>query len=47
MSGCQAQTDLAAGRQMASTLAELIIGGSLASPDVTSKTGGSGTGTAA
>ena len=41
------QTDLAADRQVATTLAELIIGGSLASVDVTSKTGGSDPGTAA
>ena len=41
------QTDLEADRQVANVLAELIIGGSLASVDVTSKIGSTGTGTAA
>ena len=41
------QADLEADRQVANTLAELIIGGSLASVDVTGETGSTGTGTAA
>lgn len=41
------QADLEADRQVANTLAELIIGGSLAFVDVTTETGSSGAGTAA
>jgi hypothetical protein len=41
------QAYLEADRQVANILAELIIGGSLTSVDVTSETGGQDTGTAA
>jgi hypothetical protein len=41
------QTDLEADRQVANVLAELIIGGSLASVEVTSQTGGTDAGKAA
>ncbi|HWG65085.1 MAG TPA: hypothetical protein VG253_25660 [Streptosporangiaceae bacterium] len=41
------QADLEADRQVANTLAELIIGGSLASVDDTSEAGSTGAGSAA
>ncbi len=40
------QTDLEADRQVANTLAELIIGGSLASREIADETGGTSEGTA-
>jgi hypothetical protein len=41
------QSDLEADRQMAAALAELIIGGSLASVDITGETSGQAGGSAA